>query len=986
MLSRLRLLVLTLTIVLVVHFAYRLLAVPWLEPSVSQRAGQRQSGGDVGHIPQSQRDEALALLFPPDAWERDEPKVLETDRGMLLLKDYQPQADGYLSLDPCTVIVYLESNQESDPSRPRRPVVLQAPQGALLRFDGGLDLTRGQIGRLRGGKLTGPIRIFSPESQPGANDRLEAHTQDVQIEPTRIVAPGPCDFRYGPSSGRGRDLTVTLSPASKTPSAASKNPQLGIGAPQLLTLAHVEKIELEVQTAKELKRGPASDSTKPKKSGERLEITCQGPFQFDFPQRLATFEDHVDVVHANVGGPSDQLNCRRLAIRLSPGDKPPMGQAAGSGPGEKPGRVEIESLQAHGSPAILRAPSYSASARGELLEYNFRTKRVRVVDSQTLQLRYEQHQFEARTLEYQFAEEGRLGQLRATGPGVLRGALPEDPKKTFEAAWRDRLILQPHQGRHAISLLSQARLRYSEMGDFAADNIHIWLREVVTPPKKKDAKASASYLPDRMLAEGNVQIAATQLSAATKKAEVWIRYENALAGAQAGAAAAGTTRRTLAPTDEQRPLQKFDVVGELLQMQLVRQGREVDVEHLIIDRHVRFRETQTAKPGEIPLSITGDIVQVDRANTPAAQVRVRGQPAEVSARGAVLVGEDLQLNRGDGRAWIAGPGSMRLPTTLGPPSADRPRGPSPAESPPTCISWQGHMEFNGLVAHFARDVHVQGVQQNQQGEQFELAIDGPALDVTLNRRVDFSKNQQAPGLAIGQLAFQGEVQLKNRGRLRGQPTSRDELHMLDLNIEQSSGRLQARGPGWGTSVRRRATAANLTSRQRTTDEKDRGAELAFVRIDFDEQLTGNITNREVQFHGRVRTIYGPVTDWDQTLDPNPVDGLGQNQLALSSDHLALAQMGPATAGDEAAVELIATGNASVEGSNFTARGNRISYARAKELLILQGDGRNDAEFWRKGSTHPDAAAQGLRFWIKDNRLEWDGGKFLNLSQLGRTLR
>jgi len=296
------------------------------------------------------------------------------------------------------------------------------------------------------------------------------------------------------------------------------------------------------------------------------------------------------------------------------------------------------------------------------------------------------------------------------------------------------------------------------------------------------------------------------------------------------------------------------------------------------------------------------------------------------------------------------------------------------------------MEFDGQLARFVRDVHVQGVQQSQQGEQFELAIEGPELDVTLNQRVDFSKNQQAPGLAIRHLAFRGDVQLQNRGSLRGQPTSRDELHMRDLNIEQSSGRLQARGPGWGSSVRRRANAADLTSRQPAADEKDRGAELAYVRIDFDEQLTGNITNREVQFHGRVRTIYGPVPDWHQTLDSNPVDGLREGQLALSSDHLALAQMGPATAGDEAAVELIATGNASVEGTNFTARGNRISYARAKELLILQGDGRNDAEFWRKGSTHPDAAAQGLRFWIKDNRLEWDGGKFLNLSQLGRTLR
>ncbi|MCY2992243.1 MAG: hypothetical protein NTY19_30830 [Planctomycetota bacterium] len=990
MFARVKLFVLSLVAVWAAFFAYRLLVVPFLEPSVQQREPLiRPDDGEYAGTLQELRLEKLRKVFERDAWELDNPKVLETDKGMVLLDDYQTLPDGQLTLNRCTLVFCPPTDKDGDDPDQQRLVVLRAPQGARLRFEGGLDLSRGQIGRLQGGNLTGPITIFSPESQPGANDRLDAHTQDVQLTPDRIVAPGPVDFRYGPSSGRGRDLTVTLSLPSESKNATGGGSQhLGIGAPALLELTHVELIELQVQTTKELKRDAVPAAGTPQKPAERLQITCQGPFQFDFPQRFATFRDRVQVLHANGAGPSDQLNCDRLAIQLAAANPSPDSLPATDAAAGKPNRLEIESLEARGAPAVLQAPSYSAAAHGEVLEYNFRTKRVRIVDGQKVLLRYEQHQFEARSVEYQFAEDGRLGQLRATGPGVLRGAMPEDPKKTYEAAWQDRLILQPNQGRHAISLISQARIRFHELGDFAAENIHIWLRETTPPKPGKDDRTNPSYLPDRMLAERHVRIDSQQLSATTNKAEIWLRYEPQAPTSRSATGGAGAPREPSPPgtSDPQRPQQKFDVAGELLQMQLVRQGRELDVEHLIIDGQVRFRETQTAKPGEIPLNIVGSIVQVDHANTPNAYVRVQGQPAEVSARGLNLVGENLQLNRGDGRLWVAGPGNMTLPATIGTPATDDSRASHIASGAPTHIAWKGSMEFNGQVAHFVRDVRVDGVQQNDKGEVFELLIQGRDLAVTLNRRVDFSKNKQDPGLAVRQLDFPGNVSLQNRGSQQGQPTSLDQMQMRDLSIEQSTGRLQAYGPGWGSSVRRRMTSADLTAREPSAADAGKGAELAFVRIDFEDQITGNITNREVEFHGRVRTIYGPVASWDQTLDPNPVDGLCEGQFLLSSDRLGLVQMGPPSAGEEAVVEMIALGNATVESTNFTARGARISYTRAKELMILEGDGRNDAELWRKGSTTPDAAAREIRCWIRDNRIQWDQGRFLNLGQLGRTLR
>jgi hypothetical protein len=91
---------------------------------------------------------------------------------------------------------------------------------------------------------------------------------------------------------------------------------------------------------------------------------------------------------------------------------------------------------------------------------------------------------------------------------------------------------------------------------------------------------------------------------------------------------------------------------------------------------------------------------------------------------------------------------------------------------------------------------------------------------------------------------------------------------------------------------------------------------------------------------------------------------------------------PGASPDSPAVELEATGSAVVEGQKFMARGARISYAQAKDLLLLAGDGRSDAEFFRKPSANPlkpDTVARTIMYWRRDNRIEISGGKYIDLS-------
>jgi hypothetical protein len=279
-------------------------------------------------------------------------------------------------------------------------------------------------------------------------------------------------------------------------------------------------------------------------------------------------------------------------------------------------------------------------------------------------------------------------------------------------------------------------------------------------------------------------------------------------------------------------------------------------------------------------------------------------------------------------------------------------------------------------------VRLRGQQPARDGEVLDLLMAGGNLEVLLTQRVDFSDDKPPADVNVGRVAFHGDVVLQNAGHRDGVRTSIDRMHVRDLTIDQSSGRLQAAGPGWGASVRRGEQMPRLPGDGSTgAQSAGNASNLVYLRIDFEDQISGNLHDRVVEFHGRVRTLYGPVADWRDKLDPDPPDGLAPRVYLLTSDRLALAEM-QAAGESQAAIEVVADGNTTIEGNNFTARAWRVSYARGKELLILQGDGRNDAELWMRGSVTPDAAAQQIRFWTHNNSIQVDGGRFFHLSRSG----
>jgi len=171
-----------LTVLLALCGAYALAVTPWLEPPPIERAAPSEEAQPAPQISPHTAAE-LERLFPPDAWQRKEPKVVETEQCTLLIQDYKRLPDGGLELKPCTLIFHSShsANGEKDAAGRGRSIVLDAPK-AEIRFDKPLDLARATFGRVEKGTLSGEITIYSPPTTPESRDELRVRTRAVWLD------------------------------------------------------------------------------------------------------------------------------------------------------------------------------------------------------------------------------------------------------------------------------------------------------------------------------------------------------------------------------------------------------------------------------------------------------------------------------------------------------------------------------------------------------------------------------------------------------------------------------------------------------------------------------------------------------------------------------------------------------------------------------------------------------------------------------------
>jgi hypothetical protein len=804
--------------------------------------------------------------------------------------------------------------------------------------------------------------------------------------------------------------------------------------------ARAERAQQTVQTAP---TQPATAKSTPlgsmmgKGPQPPVDIRCQGPFQFDLVSYIASFHDRVDVVRPSpIGGVSDQLNCELLSIFFAPKETKPTTTAKGSGqkaaaaPPPPTGGIpplEPRRLEAVGRPVVVHAPSNQLDARGDQLNYDMVTGRIGLKSSDEVLLTQLTNEARAKTLIYEPGPDNSLlGYLDSDGPGFIRASLPSDPTRKFEAHWSRKLTMLPQDENHVVSLRGDAMAGYAG-SQLSGDTIDVWLHQLSpeqiaarAQPGPRGAKSPSSnspfsgIIPVKMQADGGVHIESEQLSGVVRRMEAWFRDSGEAVAAPAQAKSDAPRTRNPRQLERAPPVQAkssapkahYEIKrGGLLQAWVLF-GERPEPENVVLKDDVWFVQSPSETEGEKPLEVIGDEVRLLRANTLSSELAVTGRPAQVGGRGLTMFGQAVQMNRGENRVWIDGVGRMTFADDRPKPNpmtdaAGNPTGAVQPTNSAMTIDFQGGMNFDGNTARFERDVvgtRSEDRQEKQVNVHVAQIIRTPkALEVTLHDRIDFAAaQQQRPGTRpqVELLSAEGNVYLENRETSDGHPTSLDQFQVNDLKINQLSGELTGQGPGqlfsWrlgnsGASMLRPGPPVTNVSAQRPPAD---AAQINYLDVQFQRDLTGNVLSRVLNFNDQVRSIYGPVASWDARVDAESVNGLPPRCMLLTSDVLTVNEAGPRVGAGLGPVEMKATGNTRVEGQGeqsdtFFAQSYLLTYSQLKGMISLEGDGRTDAHLTRQerpGSEPQSCAAHQISYWPQTGRSTLNGVKNIEASQ------
>jgi hypothetical protein len=1011
----------TLRVFLVVLAAagfYRLTVVPLVEPRIRLPEVAHEMTPEEAAAIRARADRRLAALgdiFPPGAWEREEPIVLESREMRLLFKDYQSLPDGRVNLVPCTLVVLPDRGRVAD-GPAGRTIVMRAPQGAVLEFAEPLDLRQGRLARLIGGSLRGQVTIRGTASAPGAEDDVEIVTRDIELDELEVRTGEMVQFRYGRSSGSGRGLVARLKPRATPQGADSLGQGPNIGGVDSIRLDRDVRMRLEGVAGGMLpgrqEVAVAGDPQTTAPESPPVIVSCRGSLSFNVSANVITLEDHVDVVRATPGGGADQITCELLAILLGSGED-------AEGRGLRP--LEI---QAKGGPVVARSSGAELEAKAARLGYEIATRRILLDGTDPVSLIARGTEMEARKIDYTPGPAGDPGSLMAVGPGWLRVRSEKSPPA--QARWQQWLRMRPDGDGHVVSIAGDADVAIETRGRLSAAEMHLWL-DVVKPaagaaPRDPGAGPDLSGVkPSRMLARGMVEADAEQVSARTDRLELWFREEAAPAvslatqptnaspaagqptvAAVAPAAVAPVAASPAAPASPAPPTRgRMTATAALVRglVTLAPQGGEL-AEMSMEGQVEMVEEPLDAIPGGPPsqpvVLIRGDQVQLSRPSRFDARAIVSGRPATVRGQDLDLEGPLVEFDRGRNRVTVEGAGRLALPMPEGGSGLDglslgggstRPPPMPGAGAEKLDVNWQGRLDFDGQTARFIDQVVASGAG---------TVVRSGSLDVVFHEAFDFGAGSSTPRRAqrpdVARIACGSGVKIESESIDDAGERSLQRLYVRDLVIDRTSGDVSGTGPGRLTSTRTgQSPALSLAAGPATAGPTvqpvaaaSRPAGLSYLGVDFQQGLRGNIHRRMMEFHQRVEAIQGPVPSWDDSLDPHAAGGLPANVVLISCDVLGVGQAPPLPGRARSSLEIGAGGNVLVEGESFTARSARLSWSESKDLLVFEGDGRSDAQLFRQlevGGRPSTASAGKILYWRGLNRVDVEDARYLDLDQL-----
>lgn len=1002
--------------IVVAYQAYVLLAVPWMEPPIVPRQQAPIPPPDIpgGNTSGTRYQRLLANYFPPDHWSQQRPpKVIagSNQQAMLVLDDYKRHDDGRVDIARFALLMF-PTPLRDDVDAPRDAVVLEAPQGAKLQFDE-FRPERGVIGRITRGEFPGRITIRSDMREPGPDDDLLIETADLSMNTKLLYSTNPVRFRMGRNVGGGNELEIRF-----------LDDEHGVPSDSGLKIAGIDALEIrrdvrarlflesdsllpgeeKDKKKKEPSPSPSLQGRGTKNDDSPVEVSCSGPFHFDFVRYVAGFDRDVEMRQIRADGPSDQLSAQQVDVHFAPRQEEGVApETVVVDPSKRQqrdiGRLEPVAVVAQGHPVVVSSPMRNAEARGGRVQLGLRDRRVVVSGGSDVRLVYGSNVLQAPAIEYQHPapEAGtRIGRFRATGPGTLDYVFdPKKPEQVFRATWQTSVGLGRYQGQPLLTLVGRPQMGVAKMGALEADQIQVFVRETdgsagsggVPLPGDIGGDGKLQIVPDRLAAIGGVEVESRELTGNTEELLVAFRVEPPAVGAPgaAGSPAPGVNGngeangRLAAVRPAEQPQQAYHINTDRLRIEVAVRGERMAPTNLSCDGNVLFREIPLVATAEKPLEVRGGQLTVDNLDSDM-RVTVAGSPpggasesqeAVVAARGMNVLARTVQLDQRENRMWIDGPGKATMlmagkgmGSLFGPAAANKANTPQPkpnaASVDPVDITWQGGLNFDGEFIVIRHNVAVQGADE---------WIHCHELAARLTKKVEFGKHTDQQSVDLAEIECRGQVVLDYRSRDELGLSSHERMKLERLSINQQTGAISGDGPGelrsthFSDQMSMLAGPANGGKPNAVAPPPGvRGGKLHFLRVDFQRALAGNLIHRELRFVERVRTVYGPVDSWEQELDGSRRDQLPPDTMTLACDDLAInedpqavrAAVNPNEPDKRkiGPVQLRATGNVRIDGQSeaegrFGASAESASYEQSKDVFVLEGSEGTPATLWRR---------------------------------------
>jgi hypothetical protein len=952
-------------------------------------------------------------FFASNSWQSKNPKIVQSNRAILLSDAWEQIGPKTLKLQPLTMILPQSGSTDttvpSDTMTPQNVWIVSAEEGAVIHFEKPLNLTSGAIPSVERGELSGAIEITRRSLGKTKGKPWSLRTSDVSINRSRVFTQNDVTIEWQDGIIQGHDMRLTLQGDLLSSTSKETSPW---GPLRTLDLYHVDKIDLALPTGGLWSSvgGPPAEHPDLLELPARLSVQCGGRFTFDFTRSRATLLNGVHVTHQLEGLPADEFMSQQVMLDLQPPASQPATSKAES---LSLGGIQLRQLEAVGIDSLenfvgerkveIRAPTMGAFANAKRLKINLLENRIELdgklshagATQSTAWMKYLGYEFSAPRIDYDADGSGKLaiadhlGYLVASGAGELRMPANSSLGETL-VRWQDSLEMRPTEaeGLQWVGLYGNVLIENHTHGYMAGDNLEVWLRKTQTDPASAGNASQGSlseYQPERLHSKGEISISTGQLNAQVAELSIALHTiprpakDGGLDNAQLvlSDSAGPPNRQWIEPpnnsnTTAAAPIQSGSsktakpnnpvvIRGTSLTSTIIMADNQSWVDDLTISGPVTV-VGQASPTGMSDWRVEGD--QLRLATNPRGQVdlQVSGNPARVAMADGSLNGSTIRFDQESNLLWMDQPGEFTIPvsalntTGSANPSVDW-------FKPPHC-KWQGHMLFDGRIVRIEGKIRFDGAVRTASDQFWWIEGDSEALQFELSETVDMDRPQMGTAKPL-RITVSHNVDIRaSQVDRAGNNKSREQLQLPSLTFDIQSNEFIGLGPGsvrsWHLS--KPGLGSTASSSGAIQNSKLQGAHLVFR-----DSMRGFLSRSEIYFQGKVELAVGPLRSWTDSIDLARMQQLSMDQLLLGCDllkvydtsGLSTTSRPPSGASVNKSWEFQAKGNVTFEGKtesgDYEGNGTEVAYVQQKELLLLWGEPRRPAHIKR---TPANRAAEG----------------------------